>query len=257
MVEVGVKDLFGISIALGVMVATMGSFLALFTIGLQGDLLEAVRVGVTFGASVTVITLLYGGWRLFEIKRGGGEEEGVDKVAYMQDLLRPVEAHAAGLPWASEKPWRVSTHVRTERGTLSVDLHDMDLPGARRILDLLIVNRPEVGRIRLITGRGTHSMGEPKIRPMVHERLNLVATALDWQMLVKAGSVTLRPMGKRPTLKKWLLRFIVFVGPITVSMALSFQDLAGSGAREQGFYFGLVAGIILTGLLASYRERSA
>jgi hypothetical protein len=256
MVEVGVKDLVGISIALGVMVSTMASFLALFTIGLQGDLLEAVRIGVTFGVSVTVITLLYGGWRLFEIKRGGGGNEEVDKVAFIQDLLRPVEAHAAGLSWAAEKPWRVSTHIRTERGTLSVDLHDLDLAGSRRILDLVIMNRPEVGRIRLITGRGKHSLGEPTIRPMVNERLNLVATALDWQMIVKAGSVTLRPMGKRPTPKTWFLRFIVFVVPITASMALSFEDLAGSGAREQGFYFGIVAGIILTGLLASYRQRA-
>ncbi len=73
---------------------------------------------------------------------------------------------------------------------------------------------------------------------------------------MKAGSVTLRPLGQRPTLKRWFIRFIVFVGPITAWMALSFQDLAGSGAREQGFYFGLVAGIILTGLLSSYRQRA-
>ncbi len=256
MVEVKVSDLLGISLVMGIMVATMGSFVAFFSTGMEGDPLEALRIGGYVGAAACGITLLYGGWRLFEIKSGRGNKKEVDVTAQMRDVLVPVEAHAAGLSWASERPWRCSTHVRKEQGTLTVDLHDLDLAGARRVLDLIIENRPKWGRLRIITGRGNRSSGSrPVIRPMVSERLDTVATALDWQKLSKAGSITLRPMGKRPTFGRWLVRFVVFVLPITISMSLSFEELAGSGAREQGRNFGIAAGLILTGLLASYRER--
>jgi hypothetical protein len=90
---------------------------------------------------------------------------------------------------------------------------------------------------------------------MVNDRLTPIARALDWQILAKAGSITLRPLGKRPTVKVWMVRFIFLAAPFSIALALSFEELAGSAAREQGRIFGTAAGLVLTGLLASYRNR--
>ena len=91
--------------------------------------------------------------------------------------------------------------------------------------------------------------------PMVIERLRQIERELDWELLLKKGSVTLRPVGKAPTLARWLFRFIFLGGPITIAFAFSFRDLAGDGARSQGIQVGIVLGILLSGMLASYRER--
>lgn len=255
MVEVTFRDLFSISIVMGIMAGTMGIMLAYFSAGMEGEPMASVKFGAYVGSAVTTLTLIYGGWRLIELKRGIGNKVQVDKVAQLRELLVPMEAYAAGLPWSSEKAWRISTHIRQESGTLTLDLHEMDLPGSRRILDLIIENRPMVGRIRIITGRGKNSPDRPVLRPMVNERLTPIARALDWQILAKAGSITLRPLGKRPSVKVWLVRFLFLVGPFSIALALSFEELAGSGAREQGRIFGTAAGLVLTGLLASYRNR--
>jgi len=63
-------------------------------------------------------------------------------------------------------------------------------------------------------------------------------------------------MGKPPTLAIWMKRFLIGVVPIAGSFALSFRDLAGSTLAEQGFWFGLVAGLVVTALMASHRDRS-
>jgi len=255
MVEVSYRDLFGISLVMGIMTTTMSTMLIFFYSGLESNPSESLKVGGLCGGSVSSLTLLYGGWRLIEMGRHDKRTDKVDSVVQLRDILTPIEAHAASLSWAGQSPWRTSTHIRSERGTLTLDLHDLDLAGARRTLDLLIENRPLLGRIRIITGKGKNSRGRAVIRPMVSERLDKVARALDWQILGKAGSITLRPMGNRPTVKKWSIRFLVFVLPFTFAMALSFEELAGSGAREQGRLFGAITGVIMTGLLASYRER--
>tara|TARA_B100001750_G_C15462714_1_gene575266 strand:- start:670 stop:1458 length:789 start_codon:yes stop_codon:yes gene_type:complete len=256
MVEVGFRDLFGISLVMGVMSATMATMLLFFYTGLEGELSEILKVGGFCGGAVASITLIYGGWRLIEIHRNDKGTEKADIVSELRKILSPIEAHAASLSWAGERPWRTSTHVKSERGTVTLDFHDLDLAGARRTLDLIIENRPILGRIRLVTGKGKNSRGRAVIRPMVNQRLDTVAHALDWQIIGKAGSITLRPLGRRPTVKQWCIRFLVFVAPFTVAMSLSFEELAGSGAREQGRTFGAIAGVIMTGLLASYRERT-
>lgn len=255
MVEVSFRDLLVISIVMGIMTSTMAAMLAFFSTGLEGDPAAALQFGGMCGLSVVILTLLYGGYRLYEIRRGSDRGEDVDRVSELRRILAFIEPHAASLSWAAQKAWRCSTHIREERGTLTVDLHELDLAGARTVLDKLIEHRPLVGRVRIITGRGKNSQGRPVIRPMVSERLDLVAKPLNWQKLAKAGSITLRPLGKRPSFKRWLLRFLLFAGPFTIALALSFEELAGSGAREQGRMFGAAAGLVLTGLLASYRER--
>ena len=90
---------------------------------------------------------------------------------------------------------------------------------------------------------------------MVIERLRQVCSSLNWELLLKQGSVTLRPIGNAPTVGKWLLRFIFLGTPITVAFAFAFRDLAGEGAYDQGRQVGIILGVVLSALLASYRER--
>ncbi|SVD39956.1 uncharacterized protein METZ01_LOCUS392810, partial [marine metagenome] len=94
-------------------------------------------------------------------------------------------------------------------------------------------------------------------RPAVMQRLKVGAQKAEWQMIQKSSSVTLRPMGRAPTPKQWLGRFVVFVVPMTGAMTLAFRDLAGTGMEEQGMTFGAAAGLLMTALLSGYRDRSA
>ena len=142
MVEVRFRDLVIISFILGVMALTMSTMLAYFSTGMQDNPMDSVRVGIFCGCVVTGLTLMYGGWRLIEINRGDNKTEKVNVLDELKSFLSPVEAHASSLFWADERPWRTSTHVKVDRGTLTLDLHDLDVIGAKRALDVVIENRP-------------------------------------------------------------------------------------------------------------------
>jgi hypothetical protein len=62
-------------------------------------------------------------------------------------------------------------------------------------------------------------------------------------------------MGIAPTPRIWVGRFVIYSIPITGVMGLAFQDLAGNGVGNQGLYFGIGAGLLMTALVASYRDR--
>ena len=58
MVEVGFRDLFGISIVMGVMTTTMSTMLVFFYTGLEGDLAETLKMGGFCGGAVASVTLV-------------------------------------------------------------------------------------------------------------------------------------------------------------------------------------------------------
>ena len=143
---------------------------------------------------------------------------------------------------------------------LVVDMHGLDAPSAAALTEKLLERRADLGRLKLVTGRGEalHAgSADPGIRPAVLQRLKVDAQKAEWQVIQKSSSVTLRPMGRAPTPKEWFGRFIVFVVPMTGAMALAFRDLAGPGMEEQGMMFGGASGLLMTALLSSYRDRSA
>ena len=258
MVELRVKDLFVLSGVLGIMVGTMTFFLHIFATGMNVDNLSAsLRTGAMAGSTAIVVILSYTSVRYVERSRRLSDEAvTVDPVARLQMSLMSIEDTASNLPWSNERPWTTASHVRVDRGTLTVDLHDLDVPLAQNVVERIIESREWVGRIRIVTGRGLNSKGAPKIRPVVIEKLRQVESQLDWEMLLKKGSLTLRPIGKAPTPMRWLLRFIFLGTPITVAFAFAFRDLAGEGAHTQGIYVGIGLGVLLSGMLASYRERN-
>ncbi len=257
MVELRVRDLFTLSAVLGLMVGTMSFFMHIFASGMDvSNLDQSLRIGGMLGASMTVVTLSYTSVRYVERSRRLQQATvEVDLISRLQMLLHPIEEAAALLPWADERPWTIASHVRRDRGVLTVDLHELDLKQSRIVVEHIIASREWLGRIRIVTGRGLNSKSGPKIRPMVIERLRQVTSELNWELLLKKGSVTLRPIGAAPTLTKWFLRFIFLGGPITVAFAFAFRDLAGEGAHTQGLYVGIGLGLLLSGMLATYRER--
>ena len=156
--------------------------------------------------------------------------------------------------------WSVEEQVRRDRGVLVVDLHGLDAASAAALADRLLERRSDLGRLKLITGRGEDSRPgsvDPGIRPAVLQRLKVGAPGAEWQVIQKSSSVTLRPMGRAPTPRQWVGRFVVFVVPMTGSMTLAFRDLAGPGMEGQGMTFGAAAGLLMTALLSGYRDRSA
>lgn len=82
-----------------------------------------------------------------------------------ETALRAIEADATRLPWAKERAWRTATHTRMEGPWIVVDLHDLSVPLARRVLQA--VEAADVGALRLITGRGRHTGGRSKLRDAV------------------------------------------------------------------------------------------
>ena len=257
MTELRVRDLFSLSAVLGLMIGTMTFFMHIFANGMDvSDLAQSFRIGAMMGVSTTVVVLSYTSVRYIERNRRLAEASvDVDSLDRLQMLLLPIEEAATSLPWAHESPWTIASHVRRDRGVLSVDLHDLDVNQSKVVIEKIIGSREWIGRIRIITGRGLNSKTIPKLRPMAIERLRQVSRELNWELLLKKGSLTLRPIGEAPTFTKWLLRFVFLGSPITVAFAFAFRDLAGEGAHSQGIKVGIALGILLSGLLASYRER--
>ena len=141
-----------------------------------------------------------------------------------------------------------------------VDLHGLDAASSSTLIERLLERRSDLGRLKLITGRGEISgpdSADPGIRPAVLQRLKIGAVEAEWQVIQKSSSVILRPMGRAPTPRQWAARFTVFAIPMTGAMTLAFRDLAGNSFEEQGMMFGAAAGLLMTGLLSSYRDRSA
>ncbi len=256
--ELRVRDLFTISLVLGVMVATMTFFMYMFASGIDVTLLEfSLRLSLTTGGATSLIVLVYTSMRYIErMRKLATKQLEVPIEERLRAQLMDVEDAAADLPWAQDSAWTCNTHVRVDRGTLTVDLHDLNVPLAEKVMLRIMAGREFLGRVRVVTGRGAHSKTIPKLRPLALELFRNVERDLDWQMIQKRAYITLRPLGKVPTVKQWLFRFIVLGGPITVVLAFSFRDLAGEGAHQQGIWVGIGLGLVLSALLSSYRDRA-
>ena len=128
-------------------------------------------------------------------------------------------------------------------------MHGLDAPMAAGATEKLLGIRESLQRVRIVTGRGEilhDKSADPGIRPAALQRLRIGAEAVNWQVLEKAGSITLRPMGIAPTNAQRASRFAIFVVPMCTVMGFTFRDLAGSTMDDQGLAFGIIAGILLT-----------
>ena len=254
--DLNYRDAAWLGIVVGSMVAVMATFIAIFLSGLDSpEVMSSLRSGLV--AAVVVTTFAY--YRLLETSRSGKDPKAIkeQEVMRVRAILAPIGERDT--IWAKQS-WSVEEKVRRDRGVLVVDLHGLDAPSSAALTDRLLERRSDLGRLKLVTGRGesTHpGSADPGIRPAVMQRLKVGAQSAEWQVIQKSSSVTLRPMGRAPTSKQWLGRFAVFVVPMTGAMTLAFRDLAGTGMESQGMTFGAAAGLLMTTLLSGYRDRSA
>ena len=258
--DLNYRDAAWLGIVIGSMVAVMATFIAIFLSGLDSpEVMSSLRSGLVAGfvASVVVTTFAY--YRLIQTSRSGKDPGAIkeQEVMRVRAILAPIGERDT--IWAKQS-WSVEDKVRRDRGVLVVDLHGLDAPSAAALTDRLLERRSDLGRLKLVTGRGeiTHpGSADPGIRPAVMQRLKVGAQSAEWQVIQKSSSVPLRPMGRAPTSKQWLGRFAIFVVPMTGAMSLAFRDLAGTGMESQGMSFGAAAGLLMTTLLSGYRDRSA
>jgi hypothetical protein len=258
--DLNYRDAAWLGIVVGSMVAVMVTFIAIFVSGLDSpEVTSSLRSGLVAGFTTTVVVTTFAYYRLRETTRSGRDLGAIreQEVVKVRAILAIIEERA---PDSGGGTWSVEEQVRRDRGVLVVDLHGLDAPSAAALTDRLLERRSDLGRLKLVTGRGEDTRpgsADPGIRPAVMQRLKVGAQSAEWQVIQKSSSVTLRPMGRAPTPKQWLVRFAIFVVPMTGAMTLAFRDLAGTGMEGQGMTFGAAAGLLMTALLSGYRDRSA
>jgi len=258
--DLNYRDAVWLGIVVGSMVAVMATFIAIFLSGLDSpEVMSPLRSGLMAGLAAAVVVTTFAYYRLLDTSRSGKDPEAIkeQEVMRVRAILAPIGERDT---IRVKQSWSIEEKIRRDRGVLVVDLHGLDAPSAAALTDRLLERRSDLGRLKLVTGRGesTHpGSADPGIRPAVMQRLKVGAQSAEWQVIQKSSSVTLRPMGRAPTPKQWLGRFAVFVIPMTGAMTLAFRDLAGTGMESQGMTFGAAAGLLMTTLLSGYRDRSA
>jgi len=112
----------------------------------------------------------------------------------VQTVLHAVADSAKDLPWAEDRPWRVSSHVHDENGVVTIDLHDLNANLSKKVLAIVADLAPDLrgGGVIFITGRGRHSIGLPVLRQIVQGTLIRLEREKGWrQRDLGAGRVLL------------------------------------------------------------------
>tara|TARA_Y100001958_G_scaffold159718_1_gene162747 strand:+ start:5968 stop:6795 length:828 start_codon:yes stop_codon:yes gene_type:complete len=257
--DISIKDAISISVVAGLMVGTMAVFISIFATGLEDpDILFSLRIGLITGSTASILILTFAIYRINEISSKGDlrEEKRREETDFLRAVLSPIEERIS----SDGNSWNVRQRIRRERGVLVVDLLGLDPSSAAAIGERLIDSRGGLRRVKIrtgIIGKEYDSNYQPGVRNAIMQRLKIDAERVNWQVIQKSSSITLRPMGESPSLRLWVTRFGIFSIPVTLVMALAFRDLAGEGLEYQGLLFGASSGLVIAALAATYRDRSS
>ena len=259
MTDITTRDALSISVVAGSMVGTMASFISIFATGLDDpDIMLSLRSGIVAGFSTASLLLIFALYGIREISSKGDsrEERRNIETEYLRSILSPVEEQAQerGITWS------VKNMIRRDRGVLLVEIAELDPYLASSLAERLIQGREGLRKVKIRTGFSvapSSSKIDPGSRPAILQRLKIDAERVNWQVIQKSSSITLRPMGESPSPRLWAIRFGIFVVPVTLVMSLAFRDLAGNGLEQQGIIFGSACGIIISALAASFRDRTS
>ena len=102
-----------------------------------------------------------------------------------KDELWEIPREAKQLPWANQRAWDFSTHLWFEQDMLVVDLHDLNVKLARKVIKAVCRNAQkwDVGCVCFVTGVGKHSEDKAKIRPMAIGLLQDISSEKGWGLL--------------------------------------------------------------------------
>ena len=199
--DLNYRDAAWLGIVVGSMVAVMATFIAIFVSGLDSpEVMSSLRSGLVAGLAAAVVVATFAYFRLRETSRPGRDLGAIreQEIVKVRAILAIIEERA---PDSGGDTWSVEEQVRRDRGVLVVDLHGLDAPSAAALADRLLERRSDLGRLKLVTGRGEDTRpgsADPGIRPAVMQRLKVGAQSAEWQVIQKSSSVTLRPMGRAP-----------------------------------------------------------
>ncbi len=257
--DISTRDAISISLVAGSMVGTMAVFISIFATGLENPNISfSLRTGLIAGSTATILILAFAIYRINEISSRGDfrEVRRKEETEFLKIVLLPIAERTSSLGM----PWDVNRRIRRERGVLVVDLLGLDPPSASVLAERLIDARNGLRRVKLRTGvigKEYDTRYDPGVREAVLQKLKINAERVNWQVIQKSSSITLRPMGEPPSLRLWITRFAIFSVPVTLVMALAFRDLAGDGLETQGILFGASCGLLISALAATYRDRSS
>ncbi len=259
MTDISTKDAISISVVAGLMFGTMAVFISIFATGIEDpDILFSLRIGLISGSTALTLILAFAIYRINEISTKGDsrEEKRKEETDFLRVALSPIAERVS----SDGNSWDIHQRIRRERGVLVVDLMGLDPPSAAAIGERLIDSRGRLRRVKIrtgIIGEERDSNYQPGVRNAIMQRLKIDAERVNWQIIQKSSSITLRPMGESPSLRLWITRFGIFSIPVTLVMALAFRDLAGEGLEHQGILFGASCGLVISALAATYRDRSS
>ena len=257
--DISTKDAISISVVAGLMFGTMAVFISIFATGIEDpDILFSLRIGLISGSTALILILAFAIYRINEISTKGDsrEEKRKEETDFLRVALSPITERVS----SDGNSWDIHQRIRRERGVLVVDLMGLDPPSAAAIGERLIDSRGRLRRVKIrtgIIGKERDSNYQPGVRNAIMQRLKIDAERVNWQIIQKSSSITLRPMGESPSLRLWITRFGIFSIPVTLVMALAFRDLAGEGLEHQGILFGASCGLVISALAATYRDRSS
>ena len=257
--DISTKDAISISVVAGLMFGTMAVFISIFATGIEDpDILFSLRIGLISGSTALILILAFAIYRINEISTKGDsrEEKRKEETDFLRVALSPIAERVS----SDGNSWDINQRIRRERGVLVVDLMGLDPPSAAAIGERLIDSRGRLRRVKIrtgIIGEERDSNYQPGVRNAIMQRLKIDAERVNWQIIQKSSSITLRPMGESPSLRLWITRFGIFSIPVTLVMALAFRDLAGEGLEHQGILFGASCGLVISALAATYRDRSS
>ena len=257
--DISTKDAISISVVAGLMFGTMAVFISIFATGIEDpDILFSLRIGLISGSTALILILAFAFYRINEISTKGDsrEEKRKEETDFLRVALSPIAERVS----SDGNSWDIHQRIRRERGVLVVDLMGLDPPSAAAIGERLIDSRGRLRRVKIrtgIIGEERDSNYQPGVRNAIMQRLKIDAERVNWQIIQKSSSITLRPMGESPSLRLWITRFGIFSIPVTLVMALAFRDLAGEGLEHQGILFGASCGLVISALAATYRDRSS
>lgn len=257
--DISTKDAISISVVAGLMFGTMAVFISIFATGIEDpDILFSLRIGLISGSTALILILAFAIYRINEISTKGDsrEEKRKEETDFLRVALSPIAERVS----SDGNSWDIHQRIRRERGVLVVDLMGLDPPSAAAIGERLIDSRGRLRRVKIrtgIIGEERDSNYQPGVRNAIMQRLKIDAERVNWQIIQKSSSITLRPMGESPSLRLWITRFGIFSIPVTLVMALAFRDLAGEGLEHQGILFGASCGLVISALAATYRDRSS
>lgn len=84
----------------------------------------------------------------------------MDDVDRLRDWLGFLDTAARSQPWDAQRPWRVRTHLRWEGELPTLDGHDLSARNCAAALRTIVerAEQLDTGAVRVVTGRGTHSV---------------------------------------------------------------------------------------------------